>query len=333
VARQRPVAAAGGRPVNAAIAAALFLASLVATLTLGPPLIRMLRARSVRQTAYEDAPKTHAVKTGTPTMGGLLFLPALLLALVVHYDVQSLALVLLGTACGAIGFLDDVLGIRGGRNRGLRARSKFLLTAAAAGMFLAVVANDPSFGFHGTILVVGSTRLEVPLWLWYALGLLAVTGTTHAVNLTDGLDGLAAGSVIPPLGVLAWIAARSGAPGVTAVDVAVAGSCLGFLWYNRHPAKVFMGDTGALALGGILAGSAVLVGDHLLLLLIGGVFLIEALSVILQVASYKTTHKRILKMSPLHHHFELSGWPEWTITTRFWAASLVLSLVAVAVDR
>jgi phospho-N-acetylmuramoyl-pentapeptide-transferase len=319
--------------VNAAIAAALFLASLVATLTLGPPLIRMLRARSVRQTAYEDAPKTHAVKTGTPTMGGLLFLPALLLALVVHYDVQSLALVLLGTACGAIGFLDDVLGIRGGRNRGLRARSKFLLTAAAAGMFLAVVANDPSFGFHGTILVVGSTRLEVPLWLWYALGLLAVTGTTHAVNLTDGLDGLAAGSVIPPLGVLAWIAARSGAPGVTAVDVAVAGSCLGFLWYNRHPAKVFMGDTGALALGGILAGSAVLVGDHLLLLLIGGVFLIEALSVILQVASYKTTHKRILKMSPLHHHFELSGWPEWTITTRFWAASLVLSLVAVAVDR
>jgi phospho-N-acetylmuramoyl-pentapeptide-transferase len=319
--------------VNAAIAAALFLASLVATLTLGPPLIRMLRARSVRQTAYEDAPKTHAVKTGTPTMGGLLFLPALLLALVVHYDVQSLALVLLGIACGAIGFLDDVLGIRGGRNRGLRARSKFLLTAAAAGMFLAVVANDPSFGFHGTILVVGSTRLEVPLWLWYALGLLAVTGTTHAVNLTDGLDGLAAGSVIPPLGVLAWIAARSGAPGVTAVDVAVAGSCLGFLWYNRHPAKVFMGDTGALALGGILAGSAVLVGDHLLLLLIGGVFLIEALSVILQVASYKTTHKRILKMSPLHHHFELSGWPEWTITTRFWAASLVLSLVAVAVDR
>ena len=319
--------------MNAAIAAALFLASLVATLTLGPPLIRMLRARSVRQTAYEDAPKTHAVKTGTPTMGGLLFLPALLLALVVHYDVQSLALVLLGIACGAIGFLDDVLGIRGGRNRGLRARSKFLLTAAAAGMFLAVVANDPSFGFHGTILVVGSTRLEVPLWLWYALGLLAVTGTTHAVNLTDGLDGLAAGSVIPPLGVLAWIAARSGAPGVTAVDVAVAGSCLGFLWYNRHPAKVFMGDTGALALGGILAGSAVLVGDHLLLLLIGGVFLIEALSVILQVASYKTTHKRILKMSPLHHHFELSGWPEWTITTRFWAASLVLSLVAVAVDR
>ena len=319
--------------MNAAIAAALFLASLVATLTLGPPLIRMLRARSVRQTAYEDAPKTHAGKTGTPTMGGLLFLPALLLALVVHYDVQSLALVLLGIACGAIGFLDDVLGIRGGRNRGLRARSKFLLTAAAAGMFLAVVANDPSFGFHGTILVVGSTRLEVPLWLWYALGLLAVTGTTHAVNLTDGLDGLAAGSVIPPLGVLAWIAARSGAPGVTAVDVAVAGSCLGFLWYNRHPAKVFMGDTGALALGGILAGSAVLVGDHLLLLLIGGVFLIEALSVILQVASYKTTHKRILKMSPLHHHFELSGWPEWTITTRFWAASLVLSLVAVAVDR
>jgi phospho-N-acetylmuramoyl-pentapeptide-transferase len=313
--------------------ALLFAAALALTLLAAPPLIRSLRARRLGQTAYEDAPRTHAVKTGTPTMGGLLFIPAMLLALLVRHDAQSLALVLLGLLCGAVGFADDLLGIRGGRNRGLRARTKFLLTALAAVVFLAVVMSDPTFAFRGTVLSFGSTRADAPVWLWYVLGLCAVMGTTHAVNLTDGLDGLAAGTVLPPLALLAWLAARTGAAGVTAVDVALAAAALGFLWYNRHPAKVFMGDTGALALGGVIAGSAILIGNHLLLLLIGGVFLVEALSVILQVAFYKTTHRRILKMSPLHHHYELAGWPEKKITARFWAASLILSLVAFAVGR
>ena len=311
----------------------LFVAALGATLLLGAPLIRALRANKIAQTAYEDAPKRHAEKSGTPTMGGLLFLPALVLALVVARDAQAAALVGLGAGCGAVGLADDMMGVRLGRNRGLRARTKFLLTALVAAVFLAAVAADEGFGFRNAVLAVGPAHLAVPPWAWYALGLLAVTATTHAVNLTDGLDGLAAGTALPPLAILAWLAARAGATGVLAVDVALAAACIGFLWFNRHPARVFMGDTGALALGGVIAGSAILLGNHLLLLLIGGVFVAEALSVILQVAWFKTTRKRIFRMSPLHHHYELAGWSERKITTRFWAASLAFALVAFAVGR
>jgi phospho-N-acetylmuramoyl-pentapeptide-transferase len=266
-------------------------------------------------------------------MGGLLFAPALLVALAVRHDAATLALVILGLLCGAVGVLDDVIGIRSGRNRGLPARAKFLLTAVAAAVFLALLLSDPAFGFRGAILSIGSIHLVAPIWLWCLLSVLVVMATTHAVNLTDGLDGLAAGTVLPPLLVLAWLAGRAGVTGVATVDVAVAAACLGFLFFNRHPAKVFMGDTGALTLGAVVAGSAILIGNHLLLLLIGGVFVVEALSVILQVAYFKMTRKRIFKMSPLHHHYELSGWPEHKITNRFWAAALVLALAGFAVGR
>ncbi len=313
--------------------ALVFAGVLALTLLLAVPLIRALRRRRYGQTAYEDAPKTHAVKSGTPTMGGLLFVPALAIALAVRRDPDALALVVLGLLCGAVGLLDDLIGIRSGRNRGLPARAKFLLTALAAVIFLAVLLADPAFRFKGEILSVGGFHLVAPIWLWYALSVLVVMATTHAVNLTDGLDGLAAGTVLPPLLVLAWLAARAGAAGVATVNVAVAAACLGFLFFNRHPAKIFMGDTGALTLGAVVAGSAILIGNHLLLLLIGGVFVVEALSVILQVAYYKMTRKRIFKMSPLHHHYELSGWPENKITTRFWAAALALALAGFAVGR
>jgi len=153
------------------------------------------------------------------------------------------------------------------------------------------------------------------------------------VNLTDGLDGLAGGTVLPPLLVMGWLGSRASLAGVVAVDFAVAGGVLGFLAFNRHPAALFMGDTGALALGGVLAGSAILTGTHLLLPLVGGVFAAEALSVIVQVAYFKTTRKRIFRMSPLHHHFELGGWPETKVTRRFWTASAVLSLAGVAIAR
>jgi phospho-N-acetylmuramoyl-pentapeptide-transferase len=320
--------------VNAWLLDALvFVGVLALTLVLAPPLIRALRRRRYGQTAYEDAPQTHAVKSGTPTMGGLLFAPALFVALAVRRDPATLALVVLGLLCGAVGVLDDVIGIRSGRNRGLPARTKFLLTAVAAVVFLAVLMSDPAFGFRGAILSVGSLHLVAPVWLWYLLSVLVVMATTHAVNLTDGLDGLAAGTVLPPLVVLAWLAGRAGAAGVATVDVAVAAACHGFLFFKRHPAKVFMGDTGALTLGAVVAGSAILIGNHLLLLLIGGVFVVETLSVILQVAYFKMTRKRIFKMSPLHHHYELSGWPEHKITTRFWAAALVLALAGFAVGR
>jgi len=310
--------------------ALLFLGVLLVTLALGRPLISYLRRLSVRQHAYEDAPQSHAVKSGTPTMGGALFALGLLIAYVWHADATTLALAVLGLGCAAIGALDDLLSIRFGRNRGLRARQKFLLTAAIGIVFLALAERALVPGVRDAVFTFGAVSVIAPHWLWYALSLLALLATTHAVNLTDGLDGLAAGTILPPLAVFAWFGWRTGAVGVTYVDVAIAASAIGFLAYNRHPARVFMGDTGSLALGAVLAGSAILTGTQLLLPLVGGVFAAEALSVIIQVASFKTTHKRIFRMSPLHHHFELGGWPETKVTTRFWTASALLSLAGVA---
>jgi phospho-N-acetylmuramoyl-pentapeptide-transferase len=311
----------------------LFVASLFATLALGGPLIAALKRRAVRQLAYEDAPQSHAVKTGTPTMGGLLFLLALLLAVVWRPDAQTALLAGLGLTCGGLGLIDDLTSIRRGRNRGLSARVKFAASALLAAVFVWLAGIVVAPALRDVIFNFGSAAVHVPLWLWYGLGWAAILATTHAVNLTDGLDGLAAGSVLPPLAVFGWLAWRGGNGGVAFVDVAVAAAALGFLAFNRHPAKLFMGDTGSLALGGVLAGSAVLTGNHLLLPLIGGVFAAETLSVILQVASYKTTRKRIFRMSPLHHHFELGGWPETKVTRRFWTASALLSLAGAALAR
>jgi phospho-N-acetylmuramoyl-pentapeptide-transferase len=311
----------------------LFAFTLVVTLGLGGPLIAALRRLSFRQHAYEDAPRTHAVKTGTPTMGGVLFALALGLASLWHPDPATFALAGLGLACGAVGAADDLMKIRFGRNRGLRARDKFGLTVVIGIAFLAFAQGTLVPAVHDVVFAFGSTVLAAPHWVWYALSLLALVATTHAVNLTDGLDGLAGGTMLPPLAVFAWFGWRTHTYAVTFVDVAVAAAVVGFLAYNRHPARVFMGDTGALALGGVLAGSAILTGTHLLLPLVGGVFAAEALSVILQVASYKTTHKRIFRMSPLHHHFEVGGWPETKVTTRFWTASALLSLAGAALVR
>jgi phospho-N-acetylmuramoyl-pentapeptide-transferase len=268
-----------------------------------------LKRRSASQTAYEDAPKTHQTKTGTPTMGGVLFALAPVAALVAAPSRATLALAVLTLGCMAIGAVDDLAAIRKQKNRGLRALPKFALTGLAAIVFLLVAGGQaPAFLGVGT----------VPLWLWYALSVCVVLATTHAVNLTDGLDGLAGGTVLPPLAVIAFVAWRSGVAAVSVFELAVIGAVIGFLVYNRHPARVFMGDTGSLALGAALAGGAILTGAHLLLPLIGGVFAAETLSVIIQVASYKTTRRRVFRMSPLHHHFELAGWPETTVIIRFW---------------
>ncbi len=311
----------------------IFIAGLALSLALGRPLIAALRRIAFRQHAYEDAPQTHAKKSGTPTMGGVLFFVALLYAALARPDATTLALAALGTGCGLIGFVDDYMSIRRGRNRGLRARDKFVLTVLAGVVFLALAARVADATYGDVIFVARHSALHAPHWLWYGVGLLAILATTHAVNLTDGLDGLAGGTVLPPLFVIAWLAYRAQLYGVTFVDLALAGSVVGFLFFNRHPARVFMGDTGALAVGGVLAGSAILTGTHLLLPLIGGVFAAEALSVIIQVTYFKTMHKRIFRMSPLHHHFELGGWPETKVTKRFWTASALLSLAGVAIVR
>jgi phospho-N-acetylmuramoyl-pentapeptide-transferase len=225
--------------------------------------------------------------------------------------------------------VDDYMSVVHGRNRGLSARAKFVLTAFVAAVFLLMLHRPLLF----PAIALGNLSVAVPLWLWYGLSFVAILATANAVNLTDGLDGLAAGSVIPPLLLLAWIAASCDGVGTGQaglVAALTAGAALGFLMFNRHPAKVFMGDTGSLLLGGILAGSAIELGQQLLLILIGGVFAAEAMSVIIQVSYFKRTKKRIFKMSPLHHHFELSGWPETKVTAYFWAASVTLSLAGAA---
>jgi phospho-N-acetylmuramoyl-pentapeptide-transferase len=294
------------------------------TVAAGPPLIGWLGRLKYRQKAYEDAPQTHQGKTGTPTMGGLLFGAAPLIAVALAPNATSGALAVLVLGMGGVGFADDLAAIRRGRNRGLRARTKFLLSALIGTTFLLLLANGAPLDTS----VRGAGRLPLPLW--YALSLAAILGTTHAVNLTDGLDGLAGGTVLPPLTVLIVVAIRAGASDVAVFAAAAAGAVGGFLIYNRHPARVFMGDTGSLALGAALAGGAIVTGSQLLLPLIGGVFAAETLSVIAQVTSYKLTKRRIFRMSPLHHHFELGGWPETKVTARFWLASAALSGLGLA---
>jgi phospho-N-acetylmuramoyl-pentapeptide-transferase len=288
----------------------------------------------IRQHAYEDAPQTHRVKTGTPTMGGLVFVAVLLAALGISRAPLFAELVLLVVLCAGIGGIDDSIKIRRGANHGLRARTKFLATALAAAIFLREIAASPSLFPPDVLLRAGTLTLTSPHWLWLLLGIFAITGTTHAVNLTDGLDGLAAGTMIPPLAVLAVVAAGSAAEGAAVGAAVGVGACAGFLLFNLHPARLFMGDTGSLALGALLAGVAILCGEMLLLVVVGGIFVAEALSVIAQVSYFKATGgRRILRMSPLHHHFELGGWPETKVTMRFWLASLLCSLVGWAIVR
>ncbi|HUY41817.1 MAG TPA: phospho-N-acetylmuramoyl-pentapeptide-transferase [Candidatus Dormibacteraeota bacterium] len=300
------------------------VAGFLAALVVGWLLLRLLPRFSLRQTAYEDAPESHRDKTGTPTMGGLAILAAIAVSALFAHDTFARALLMLVFACALVGFVDDLIGIRSGSNAGLRARTKFLATALVAAIFMRMVpAND-------TLFHAGSALLVVPYWLWFVLGILAITGCVHAVNLTDGLDGLAAGAIAPPLYVF-WALAIVGGAGPRDWPVVLGfaiGGALGFLVYNRHPARMFMGDTGSLALGALLAGAAILDGEMLLLAIVGGLFVAEALSVMLQVAYFKISGgRRIFLMSPLHHHFELAGWPERTVTLSFWLASTVCSVV------
>lgn len=315
---------------------------------IGFVLLRLLSRFSLRQNVYEDAPETHRAKSGTPTMGGIAVLaPVAIVSLLPPYNISGTAtgaLLFLVFACAAIGFIDDYIGIRNGKNRGLRARTKFLFTALVAVMFLRLASAADFHVSMGALLFpqdtlfhAGSFALHVPHWLWLVLGIVAIAGSIHAVNLTDGLDGLAMGTLIPPLTAFWAIAIMMSIPsgdGWPAMLPLTVGGLSGFFIYNRFPAKMIMGDTGSLALGALLSGAAILTGEMLLLVVIGFVFVAEALSVMLQVVYFKLTHgKRIFKMSPLHHHFELSGWPETKVTTRFWIASAVCSAVGLAIVR
>lgn len=291
----------------------------------------------------------HGAKKGTPTMGGILILGSVIISSLLWARPTNgfVWLVLISTVfLGGIGFYDDYLKIAKKSSDGISSRLKFALQCVLAGGFTLFFVSDAALWQQAQSLYVPFLKEPFSLGFFaFGLYLLVIVGTSNAVNLTDGLDGLAAGcstTVAATYGMLAYVAATAAAaqylqiPQVpaagelTVLCLALAGACLGFLWWNCHPARVFMGDTGSLAIGGMLGAVAICTKQEVLLIIVGGVFVIEALSVILQVASFKLTGKRIIKMSPIHHHFELSGWKESTVIVRFWIMSILFALLGLA---
>ncbi|MEW6662259.1 MAG: phospho-N-acetylmuramoyl-pentapeptide-transferase [Bacillota bacterium] len=296
----------------------------------GPLLIPLLRRLKFGQSVRSDGPRRHLVKAGTPTMGGIMFLISTAIATLYVASpgvlVGTVLLVTLGH--GLIGFADDFIKIVLRRPLGLKARHK-LVGQALLGMVLAISvatylgrATEVSIPFFSAVISLGL--------FFYFFVILMVMGFSNAVNLTDGLDGLAAGVTLFAALTYAVGMAWQGQNELAIFAGALAGGCLGFLAFNRHPAKVFMGDTGSLALGAGLASLAVLSGTELLLFIVGGVFVIETLSVIIQVLSFRLTGRRVFRMSPLHHHFELAGWPETKVVKVFWLWGIGFGLVGLA---
>jgi phospho-N-acetylmuramoyl-pentapeptide-transferase len=339
------------------------LTALFLCIVLGPWLIAKLREFQIGQYIREDGPKSHAKKAGTPTMGGILIIISIVVPTLLWADLTNpyVWMAMFGLlSFGLIGFWDDYAKIRRKQNLGLTVKQKFSLQVIAAlvvGFALLTLhahkaystsINVPFFkSFKPDLLIDSLTHnyYTYPLAFvgFYAFMVLVIVGSSDAVNLTDGLDGLAIGLMIIASGamtVLTYVTGHArfaeyldlarlpGASELTVFCGSMVGASLGFLWYNAHPAEIFMGDVGSLALGGALGVVAVLIKQEILLLFIGGVYVIEALSVILQVGSYKLRKKRIFKMAPIHHHFEALGWPESKIITRFWIAGLVMALFA-----
>lgn len=307
-----------------------FLIALLLALLVGGPVIEFLKRLKARQVISLDAPQRHQAKAGTPTMGGFIFVAAGTFAALLYYyyapaSPASLALILTTLACAGIGLIDDLLIIIRGKNLGLKARQKLALQFVVAVAFV-LWYDDPLSKL--TSPDSGRVAVTILFHLWLIVAL------SNAVNLTDGLDGLAAGVAVPVWLVLAFIGALVTHPpyqgdlGVAAFCAAFAGACLGFLWFNAHPAAVFMGDTGSLGLGGGMAVAAILLHAEWVLLLATGVYLVEMVSVMMQVASFKTTRRRIFRMTPLHHHFELIGWAETKIVARFTLISVALGALS-----
>lgn len=294
---------------------------------LGPLVIRQLKRLQFGQSVREAGPSSHKKKNGTPTLGGILFLPVILLVALIFVEKTSTLwlLLLLTVGYGLIGFWDDYLKVARKHNQGLTAKQKIVCQTVLFALFSwYLISVDFS-----TEVVVPGLQWSIDLgWMYYVLGFFLVVGTTNSTNLTDGLDGLLTGTSIISFLAYAFLAMAIGNETVMQFSFLFVAALLGFLLFNRNPAKLFMGDTGSLAIGGAIAGMAILTKTELLLLLIGGVYMVETLSVIIQVASFKTRGKRVFKMTPLHHHFELSGWGEWKVVSRFWAASLLCSLLA-----
>ena len=301
------------------------LLSVIIALFAGPRFIRWLQRRGIGQNIREAGPESHVGKQGTPTMGGILILAAALIPYLIFASktVPSLVVFVLTFGSGAIGLADDLIKQRQHRSLGLSGKVKLGLQVplVALAVFLAL-----RFGGVDTNLTVPFVRSGLDIGpFYYLFAFFLIAGFSHATNLTDGLDGLAAGTVAVALFACAGIAYLRGENDLAILAVCLTGASLGFLWYNSHPATVFMGDTGSLALGAALGGMAIATETEILVLLIGGLFVVEALSVMVQVFSFRVFHKRLFLMTPIHHHFELKNWSETKIIVRFWIISAMLA--------
>lgn len=307
-----------------------FLISMIA----GPFTIQYLRRLKFGQNVRTDGPQSHLKKSGTPTMGGILILFTITVVVVVTGNVNDhLALALFATlGFGAIGLIDDMLKVVAKRSLGLRARDKIIGQLLISLLIALYAMTSPEIG-AGLIVPFSSSEIVLPAYLYIPFVIFVLMGATNGANLTDGVDGLAAGATAVSAAAYAIIASSFGFPQMAEFAGAIAGACLGFSWFNAHPAQVFMGDTGSLGLGAAIGVLAVFTRTPLLLPLIGVIFVIEALSVIVQVLYFKLTKgRRVFRMTPLHHHFELTGWSEPKVTIRFWLIALffaALGLLAV----
>lgn len=315
------------------------LIAMVAAIVIGPKFIETLRMRNLGQQIRAEGPATHVVKQGTPTMGGILIVGAATVPFLAlsQYTAEALTVLFLMLSCAAIGFTDDYLKLRRRHSLGLPGRWK-MVGLVAVTVVTAVLLQEA--GTFDTSLYLPLVGLDLDLGiLYYPFLFLVIGGTVNGANLTDGIDGLAAGvTTIMLLTFLAiagisWL--RSGVPGersevyldIATLVAALMGGTIGFLWYNAFPAEVIMGDTGSFALGGALAGLAVVTGTEILLLLIGGIFVIEVLSLVIQVVSFKRTGKRVFLMAPIHHHFEMKAWSETKIMVRFWVVCAIFCAI------
>ncbi|MBD1379930.1 phospho-N-acetylmuramoyl-pentapeptide-transferase [Metabacillus arenae] len=312
----------------------ILMAFLISVL-LSPIFIPFLRRLKFGQSIREEGPQSHLKKTGTPTMGGIMIILSIVVATIVmtgkfsELSVEMYLLLFVTLGYGLLGFLDDFIKVVMKRNLGLTSKQKLLGQIIIAIIFY-IVFNQ--YGFSSEVRLPG-TDLSLDLgWAYVLLIIFMLVGGSNAVNLTDGLDGLLSGTAAIAFGAFAVLAWNQSQYDVAIFSVAVVGAVLGFLVFNAHPAKVFMGDTGSLALGGAIVTVAILTKLEILLVLIGGVFVLETLSVIIQVISFKTTGKRVFKMSPLHHHYELVGWSEWRVVVTFWSVGFLLAVLGIYIE-
>jgi len=302
------------------------MAAMLITIFLGPRFIEFLRVKEFGQQIREEGPQEHHAKAGTPTMGGLILFVAIAVPYLVlsERDTQSLAVFGVALGCAALGFADDFIKISKRRSLGISARYKLLFQIALA-LGLWLVAYE-ELGFDPVLESrIFDAEIHIGPVLYLVFTFLVIAGSSNAVNLTDGLDGLAAGSCAIVLLAYTAITITSGQEGLAVLSACFVGASVGFLWFNAFPASIFMGDTGSLGLGGAIGAMAVMTQTELLLIILGGIFVIEALSVAVQVVSFKMFRRRVLLMAPVHHHFELLAWSETKIMLRFWIIAAVCS--------